>query len=458
MTAESVQTIEDERAQARAMGWPHTFLLMWAGQSVSLVGSGLTAFALGVYVYRTTGSVTQFSLLNLCIFLPGILIPPVAGALADRYSRKWLMIATNVGGALTTLLVVALVSGGAFNVALVYVITVLFRVFAVTLSPATTASVSQLVPEKHLSRANGIVEVALSINQLLSPVLGGLLLITIGLRGIAVIDMVSFLFAIATLLPLRIPQPASESSAQPLSDIPKEATEGLRHLLPRPGFMGLLFYMAAFNAAAGFTVALTGPLVLSTSTPQVYGFVTGAAGVGLLVGAGLMTLWSGPKRRVYGLLAVGIGAGLDMALPALGGSVPAYVLWQFFLPVLATIGNVLVVVVWQTKIPANLQGRVIGSMGTITLSFMLVAFVVAGPLVERVFGPALMPGGALAGSVGQVVGVGPGRGIALLLLLAGLFPIVASVLGFLSRSVREVEVTPWERAGDPAPVAAAGEA
>lgn len=459
MTAESVQTIEDERAQARAMGWPRTFLAMWAGQSVSLVGSGLTAFALGVYVFRTTGSVTQFSLLNLCIFVPGILIPPLAGALADRYSRKWLMIATNAGGALTTLLVLVLVSAGAFNVAFVYVLTVLFRVFAVTLSPATTASVSQLVPEKHLSRANGVVEVALSINQLLSPPLGGLLLVTIGLRGIAAIDMVSFLFAIATLLPLRIPQPESASSAQPLSDIPKEATEGLRHLLPRAGFMGLLLYMAAFNAAAGFTVSLTAPLVLSTSTPQVYGFVSGAAGVGLLVGAGLMTLWSGPrKRRVYGLLAVGVGAGLDMALPALGGNVVIYAVWQFLLPVLATIGNVLVVVIWQTKIPANLQGRVIGSMGTITLSFMLLSFVVAGPLVEHVFGPAFLPGGALAGSLGSVFGVGPGRGIAFVLLLAGLFPIVASLLGFASKSVREIEETPWERPGDAAPAVAAGEA
>jgi cytochrome c biogenesis factor len=143
-----------------------------------------------------------------------------------------------------------------------------------------------------------------------------------------------------------------------------------------------------------------------------------------------------------------------MALPALGGSVVIYAVWQFLLPVLATIGNVLVVVIWQTKIPANMQGRVIGSMGTITLSFMLLSFIVAGPLVEHVFGPALSPGGALAGSIGHVIGVGPGRGIAFLLLLAGLCPIVASLLGFASRPVREIEDTPWERSGEATPAVA----
>src|SRR5215472_9384415 len=178
----SVDTTGEERAAARAMGWPHTFLLMWAGQSVSLVGSGLTAFALAVYVFRTTGSVTQFSLLNLCIYLPSVVVPPLAGALADRYSRKWFMITANLGGGLTTVLLAAAVWTGDLNVALVYVVTVLFRVFSI--SPAATASVSQLVPEKHLSRANGVVEVALSLSQLLSPPIGGLLLVTIGLRGI----------------------------------------------------------------------------------------------------------------------------------------------------------------------------------------------------------------------------------------------------------------------------------
>jgi MFS transporter, DHA3 family, macrolide efflux protein len=447
----SVETTASERDASRAMGWPHTFLLLWAGQSVSLIGSGLTAFALAVYVYRTTGSVTQFSLLNLCIYVPGILVPPLSGALADRYSRKWLMIAANAGGALTTVLLTVLATAGTLNVALVYVVTVLFRVFAVTLSPATTASVSQLVPERHLSRANGVVEIALSLSQLLSPPLGGLFLLVLGLRGIVLVDFVTFLVAILTLLPLTIPQPEAESGKGTLLDIPREATEGLRQLLPRPGLMGVLLYMAAFNVAAGFTLALAAPLVLSTESTQVFGFISGASGVGLLTGSALMAVWQGPKRRVDGLLAVGIGAGLVMALPALGHSETAYVVWMFGLPVLATIGNVLVVVIWQTRIPAHLQGRVIGSMATITLSFMLLSFVVAGPLVDNVLEPLLKPGGGLAGTVGLVTGTGPGRGIALALLIGGLFPLVAALVGFRSRAVREVENTPWE-GGRPAVV------
>jgi MFS family permease len=433
-------------------GWPVTFVLLFAGQSVSLIGSVLTSFAIGVFVFKSTGSVTQFAVLNLFVFLPQVVVPIVAGALADRYSRKWLMVICNVGGGLTTLLVALFVAGGVMNLAVAYLATLLFSSFASMLGPAQMASVPQLVPERHLGRANGLVEFAISVSRFVSPPLGGLLILTIGLGGIVLIDFATFVFAILTLLPLFIPQPRAEAGEE--EEEPgffQEVTDGLRHILPRPGLVGVLLFMAAFNLAAGFTLALANPMVLSTMTPQELGVVGGAGGLGLLAGSALMTVWGGPKRQIHGLLGVGLAFGLIMTLPALGGGrLPFYAAWTFLVTVNATIGNVCSIVIWQTMVPANLQGRVIGSATSIAFSTMLLAFVVAGPLAEKVFGPLLMPGGALADSVGRVIGVGPGRGIALLLMVAGLFPLLGFLYGVLSPAVRNVDRTPWDPA---APVA-----
>lgn len=74
-----------------------SFLVIWFGQLVSLTGSGLTGFALGVWVYQRTGSVTQFALISLFTALPGIVFSPLAGALVDRWDRRWAMILSDAG-------------------------------------------------------------------------------------------------------------------------------------------------------------------------------------------------------------------------------------------------------------------------------------------------------------------------------------------------------------------------
>ncbi|MEB3147557.1 MAG: MFS transporter, partial [Sphaerospermopsis sp.] len=74
-----------------------TFILVWLGQVASLTGSGLTNFALGVWVYQDTGSVTQFALISLFATIPRVIISPVAGAVVDRTERRWVMIIADSG-------------------------------------------------------------------------------------------------------------------------------------------------------------------------------------------------------------------------------------------------------------------------------------------------------------------------------------------------------------------------
>lgn len=112
-----------------------TFGTVWFGQMVSLVGSVLSEFALGVYVYQRTGSVTQFAILSVFIFAPQILFAPFAGMIADRYNRRLVMILANLGAGLAAVLLAVLIVSGALQPLLVYGVTLLFSVCSALLYP-----------------------------------------------------------------------------------------------------------------------------------------------------------------------------------------------------------------------------------------------------------------------------------------------------------------------------------
>jgi len=414
-----------------------TFGVVWLGQLVSLTGSVLTEFAIGVWVFQRTGSTTLFALINLFIFVPPIVVAPFAGALADRHSRRGMMILANCGGGLTVLALALLVFGGRFDVGHAYLITLLLSVCSTLLAPAFSASIVMLVGKRHLGRANGMVQFAQSVPRVLAPPASAVLLVTVGLGGVALLDCASFAITLLTLLPLTIPQPAA--SGRPRRRLLVEALDGLRYIVPRRDLLLLLLFFAVVNVDTGFFFALATPLTLSFTSPAGLGVVTGVGGAGFVAGSILMSVWGGPRRPIAGVLGAGIVLGLALSLM---GSRPSVVLVgaaSFVLFVCVTVANVCNSVIWQSRVPPELQGRVIGSIRTISFSTLPLAFVVAGPLADRVFDPLLVPGGPLTASAGAVIGVGPGRGIGLLLLVAGLAPIAAGLAGLLSRTLLGVD-------------------
>jgi hypothetical protein len=297
-----------------------------------------------------------------------------------------------------------------------------------------------LVPRRQLGRANGMVQFAIAASRVVSPPLAALLLAGIGLRGIVLVDFATFAVAIATLLPLTIPRPpVAEAAAGGRRGLLHEAADGLRYIVVRRGLLGLLLFFALVNLAIGFGTALLTPLVLSFASTQALGLVTGLGGVGLVAGSVLMSAWGGPRRRIHGVLVAGMVLGLAFVA---GGSRPLVALIaaaMFTALFCASVANASNAAIWQSLVPPQLQGRVFGSLRTIAFASFPAAYIVAGPLADRVFEPLLAPGGALTGSVGLVIGSGPGRGIAFLLMLVGLLPVLAGVAGYLARPVRHVE-------------------
>jgi MFS transporter, DHA3 family, macrolide efflux protein len=420
-----------------------TFMTIWLGQVISILGSGLTGFALGVWLYDQTGRATPFALTVLFASLPRILLAPLAGSLADRWNRRLLMILSDTGAAAVTLTAVVLLSAGQLQIWHVYLISLCSSAFAAFQEPAYTASIAMLVPKKDLGRANGLVQAAQAVEMLVAPLLAGALFQVIGMRGIFFIDFASYFFAVGALLVVAIPQPvlSEEPASQQRGVVWRDVSFGWRYLADRPGLMGLLLYFALVNFFMNLAMVLSGPLVLAFGTAVTLGAVQMASGVGMLVGSLVMSAWGGPNRRVAGLLGFIAGAGVGIVLMGLRPSAFLIGAGLFVLLFCIPMASGLSQAIFQTKVAPEVQGRVFATRGMISRSITPIAYLLAGPLADGVFEPLMAAGeGRLAGTViGGLLGTGVGRGIGLMFVTSGLFLLMATAAAWTHARIRNVE-------------------
>lgn len=417
-----------------------TFFIIWIGQFVSLIGSGLTGFALGVWIFLKTGSVTQFTLIALSAAVPGILASPFAGALVDRWDRRWVMILSDCGAGFCTLAIAALLYTQHLSVWHIYVATGLTSIFSTFQWPAYVAATTLLVPKRHLTRASGMVQTGQAISRILSPIIAGVLIVTIDIWGVLIIDFATFLFAVTTLLLTRIPSPVVTSEGEKArGSLLQEAAFGWKYIRARVGLLALLLFFAGANFSFAFFTVLFTPMVLSFASPAVLGSVESVGGVGMLLGGFALSTWGGPKRRVYGVVGFGFVLGAAVIISGLRAD-PVLIAAANFMGFLTLpIINGCSQAIWQVKTPPDVQGRVFSVRAMIAWSTTPLSYVLAGPLADQVFEPMMASDGVLAASVGHLIGTGPGRGIGLMFIILGAVMVVVSFVSILYSRLRHVE-------------------
>jgi MFS family permease len=421
-------------------GGMSTFILTWLGQVVSLVGSGLTSFALGVWVFERTGSATLFALIGLFAVLPRVVFSPIAGALVDRWDRRKVMILADAGAGISTLFVALLLLSNRLELWHIYLAAGASSFFGTFQWPAYTATVTQLVPKSQLGRANGMIQFGRAAAEILAPLLAGVLVLSIQLEGVIMIDVATFIFAMLTLLIVRFPRLEVAPAQDQLATFKADLTFGWKYILARKGLLFLLFFLAVVNFIWGTIGALVVPMILSFSTADKLGAIITIAGTGMFAGSLLMTAWGGPKRRIHGVLLFELLSGFGFMLMGLRP--------DFWLIALGAFGAHLTIAVvfgsnqalWQTKVEPENQGRVFAAQQMIASIATPLAYLLAGPLAERIFEPWMSSGSAFSLQLGALIGgTGPGRGIGLMFVLMGLAKIGVSVLGYLNPRVRLIE-------------------
>jgi DHA3 family macrolide efflux protein-like MFS transporter len=378
-------------------------------------------------------------------------ISPIAGALVDRWNLRWTMLLSDCGAGLSILFLALMLFAGRLEVWHIYLAMSASSTCNAFQWPAYSAATTLLVPKQHLGRASGLVQMGQSVGQLISPVLAGVLIVTIQIQGIILLDFATFLFALVTLLSARFPEAKTVASSEVgKGSLLREATYGWIYIRTRPGLLGLLIFLAISNFLMGVIDVLATPLVLSFASPVVLGTVLSIGGSGMLVGSVVMSIWGGPLRLIKSVFGFMLLSGLCILVAGLRPSAELFALAAFLFCLGLPIINGSIQVIFQRKVAADVQGRVFALMRTIAGSSLPLAYVVAGPLADRVFEPLMTTGGLLAGSIGQLIGVGPGRGIGLMFITLGALTMLVTVVAYQYPRLRLLEEELPDAIADPA--------
>ena len=428
--------------QTRPTGM-RAFWIIWAGQVVSLLGTSMTNFGLTIWAYEQTGQATSLALIGFFFVTPMVILSPTAGAIVDRSNRKLMMMLSDLAAGLTTIVQLTLLASGNLEIWHLYITAAVAGTFQTFQWPAFSAAITLMLPKEQYGRANGLLELADAASGIFAPMLAAALLSVIGLVGIMTIDVISFAFAIGALLLVFIPQPErTEAGRKAQANLWQESLYGFRHILRRPSLLGLQLVFMAGNlfSTTGFT--LVAPMILARTgnSELILGSVNSAGAVGGVVGGLAMSAWGGPKRRVLGVLGGWLLFGLlGGTLFGLGQSLPIWLVASFAAAFFGPIINASNQAIWQAKVEPDVQGRIFGVRRMIAWAISPLARLIAGPLADQGFEPAMQQGGSLAGTFGHLVGTGDGAGMALILVLCGAGIVLVSLIGFAVRVVRNAE-------------------
>ncbi len=406
-----------------------TFGIVWLGQLVSNLGSAMTGFGLGIWVYQKTGSALQLALIVAAARVPMLLITPFAGALIDRWDRRWAMILSDAGAALGTAIAMLLILTDNLETWHLYLTLSLSGLFRAFQFPAYSAATTLLIPKEHYARGSGMVQLAGSIGGIAAPVVAAAAIVWWGLGPIFVFDFITFLFAVGTLLAVRFPRAEpSVRRGTGLRGLTLEAKEGLDFVLERRALFILMLSFLLVNFTFAFQGVLIIPLLLNLTTEQAAGIIVSLGSAGVVVGSLVLSAWGGPRNRIAGvyvpIAAMGVGLVLMGIRPVVGLVVAGILLINGIHPVAGGSSQS----IWQSKVPPELQGRVFSIRQVSAIAASPVAFLLAGVLADQFFEPLMDDA---TGVLGGLFGSGPGRGIGLMFVLAGISAL-AVVFGALN--------------------------
>jgi len=420
------------------------FVIVWSGQILSILASGMTGFALSIWVFQKTGSATAMGAVQVFYLVPFLLMSPLAGALIDRHSRKLMMAVSDLVAVIGTLFIIAMNAGGRLELWHLFLAASLNGLGNSFQWPAYSAAVSVMLPKEQFSRGNGMLSLMESAPNILAPMLAGVLLPLVGLGGILAVDLGTFIIAIGALSVVSIPDPQKTTEgAASRGSILKEALYGFRYIFERPGLRNLQLIFLGVNLFSTMGMSLIAPMVLARTASDAgsLGLVQACLSAGAVAGGLVMSVWKGFDRKVTGLGLGLVCIGLFGTAPfGLGSNMVLWICAAVAGGIFGAIANASSQTIWQSKVAPDIQGRVFASRRMISWLTTPVAPMIAGVLADFVLEPAAKAGsGPLAMAILTVSGTGAGSGMAFALFVCGIATAGAGALAFALPSVRNVE-------------------
>jgi len=434
---------EEPVNQERRSQGMRNFIGVWAGQFLSLLGSSMTSFALGIWAWQQEGEAMPLALIGFFTYAPLILVTPFAGVLVDRWNRKWIMILSDLGAGMSTLAILGLMLTGSLQLWHIYVLTGIASACQGFQWPAYSTAISLLVPKEHFGRASGLIAVAENGSYILAPILAGIFLGFTGIHWVLIIDLLTCAAAIIILLLIVIPSINKKiTETGETEDLLQRFTFGFRYILERKSLLGLqlVFLGANFMTVLGYGVLAPMILARSDNNAQLLGAVQSIAAIGGVLGGLALTFWGGPGKKIDGVLIGWLLSGLLGRF--LTGITASPLVWSasvFMLAFIMPTINGSNQAIWQSKIPLAYQGRVFSARRLIAQVSIPLAMLLSGLMADHIFEPAMQdPGTWLSQTLGSVFGSVEGSGMSLMITVSGLLVSLVAILGLSSSVIRNI--------------------
>ena len=428
----TAQTGDVRQYEPPPNGW-RTFLIVWATQSLSVLGSGVAFFALTIWLAQVLYPrpeqkpelAAAISLISLGFALPTVFMAPIAGAWADRHDRKRTMIAADAVNGCLSLTLLVLVTANALQLWMLVVIVLMFGIAGAFHGSAFDTSYAMLVPERQLPRANGMMQTIWSLSGILAPGIAAFLIslpsvmrdsgvggtlagLIGGLRDgtplALAIDATTFFTAAIVLLFLHIPSPVRTDlvvqAGQKRKSLMADVKEGALYIWHRRPLLWLLGTFTVANFVSS-PLGVFQPLIvkfnlapdwaaLGLTFDRALALVATVSSIGGVAGGLFISTWGGLKRRrVYGVLVPMIIAGIAQMMlglsPLLFLTAAMAGLMEGMIPVM----NAHSQAIWQTQTPRHLQGRVFAVRRVIAQCTWPLSTALAG-LLGGLFNPGMV--------------------------------------------------------------------
>ena len=440
---QSRNKLRSNKTRNNAFSNMRNFTLFWLSGSVSQLGSAMTSYALIIWAYQLTKSAMTVSLMSFSMYLPYICISIFAGAFIDRHSKKKIMLITDFMAAICTFVIFLLIVTNQFQIWHIYVVNMVIGFANSFQSPAQSVAVGIMVPKEEYARASGMNSFSNNLLTVATPMLAASLISVVGLKGILLIDVMTFLFAEGVLFFfIKIPEVINRHGNKNQS-IFAGCKEGVQFLCNHKGILYIVLSMACMNFFSRLTYEnILSPMILARSggNTQVLGIVTGMIGFGGILGGLLVSLRKKSDNKIAeifltaafsflcGDLLMGVGRNVVLwSIAALAASVP--------IPFITAAQNAIMYEV----IPREVQGRIFAVRNAIQFCTIPIGILLGGFLADYAFEPFIVSGSQGAKWVQGLVGNSEGSGMALMFVMTGFLGCLTSLLWYRSREIRKLK-------------------
>ncbi len=420
------------------------FAVFMLGQFISAIGTSFMGFALGLWVKELTGKTSAFAITLVFNRLPGIIVLPFAGTIADKFDRRKILILSNIGSAIVVAILAGLAFSGNLEVYHIYMANAFVSFMSGFQRPASLASVAQVTPKKYLGQANGIVQLSTSMADVIAMPLTGILAV-IGIQGIISINLVSFMVCILTLCLIQFPDTMFHREEETFL---RQMAYGWRFITKRKSFVGLVVFFAVANLLLGIGYVLITPYIKEIVSLTWTGVVSALIPVGGLVGGVLMGLWGGTRNRGEGMILFDMLLGVGFVFMGLSQNIIFLVIGT----VIYGISMSLVNSHWQTLIQSKVRQELLARVFAINQMFALptipLGYYIGGVLSDNVIGPMFAENSRLQATFGWLVGTGELCGDRFIFIVVGMTIVLWALICFRYKPLRYMdEIMPDAVAG-----------